>query len=138
MGTWDIEDKGVKETEHTRGAKLVSGDARFANMANKTEDKTEHICGQIREDPVSPLAYPSAAAARREEFRFVAISNKYYREYCTLSSAFLFICIVIDTYLAVYLNQYFFELRKNTRNDKSHQKKHMNSFHNKVYFCSQL
>ena len=38
---WDKVDKDGKEMEHTRGAKLVSGDARITNMANKTE----HICG---------------------------------------------------------------------------------------------
>ena len=37
-GTWEKEDKDGKEIEHTRGAKLVSGDARIANMTNK-------ICG---------------------------------------------------------------------------------------------
>ena len=42
IGTWwDNEGKDGNEIEHTRGAKLVSGDARIANMANKTE----HICG---------------------------------------------------------------------------------------------
>ena len=44
-GTWDKEDKDDKEFEHMRGAELVSGDARITNIANKTEDKTEHICG---------------------------------------------------------------------------------------------
>ena len=39
--TWDKEDQGGKEIEHTRGAKSVSGDARINNMANKTEN----ICG---------------------------------------------------------------------------------------------
>ena len=39
--TWDKEDKDGKEFEPTRGAKLVSGDARTTNMANKTK----HICG---------------------------------------------------------------------------------------------
>ena len=37
IGTWDKEDKDGKEIEHTRGAELVSGDARITNMANKTE-----------------------------------------------------------------------------------------------------
>ena len=41
IGTWDKKDKDDKEIGHTRGAKLVSDDARFTNMANKTE----HICG---------------------------------------------------------------------------------------------
>ena len=39
------EDKDDKEFEHTQAAKLVSGDARITNVANKTEDLTEHICG---------------------------------------------------------------------------------------------
>ena len=41
MGTWDKEDKDGKETEHMRGAKLVTGDAGISRMANKTD----HICG---------------------------------------------------------------------------------------------
>ena len=36
IGTWDKEDKDGKKIEHTRGAKLVSGNARMINMANKT------------------------------------------------------------------------------------------------------
>ena len=40
IDTWD-KDKDGKEIGHTRGAKLVSGGARIANMANKTK----HICG---------------------------------------------------------------------------------------------
>ena len=39
------EDKDGKEIEPTRGAKLVSDDARVTYMANKTEDKAKHICG---------------------------------------------------------------------------------------------
>ena len=35
------EEKDGKEIEHTGGAKSVSGGARIANMANKTE----HMCG---------------------------------------------------------------------------------------------
>ena len=35
-----IADKDGKETWHTRGTELVTGDARIARMANKTE----HIC----------------------------------------------------------------------------------------------
>ena len=41
IGTWDKESKDGKEIEHTRGEKLVSGDARISDMANKTE----YICG---------------------------------------------------------------------------------------------
>ena len=33
----DKEDKDGKEIEHTRGAKLVSGDARVTRMAKKTK-----------------------------------------------------------------------------------------------------
>ena len=39
------EDKDGKEIWPTQGAKLVSGGARITDMANKTEYKTEHICG---------------------------------------------------------------------------------------------
>ena len=48
ISKWDKEDKDDKddkEFEHTRGAKLVSDDARITILANKTEDKTKHACG---------------------------------------------------------------------------------------------
>ena len=35
IGTWDKDDKDGKDIGHTRGAELVSGDARFTNRANK-------------------------------------------------------------------------------------------------------
>ena len=44
IDTRDKEDVVGKKIEHTRGAKIVSGDTRITNMANKTE----HICGYIR------------------------------------------------------------------------------------------
>ena len=44
-GQEDKDGKDDKKFGHTRGAKLVSHDARITDMANKTEDKTEHICG---------------------------------------------------------------------------------------------
>ena len=44
VSSWDKEDKDGKETEHTRGAKLVTGDARITRMANKTG----HICEERR------------------------------------------------------------------------------------------
>ena len=37
QNTWDKEDKDGREIKHTRGAKLVSGDARITNVANKIE-----------------------------------------------------------------------------------------------------
>ena len=36
IDTWDKEDKGGKEIEHTGGAKFFSGDARITHMVNKT------------------------------------------------------------------------------------------------------
>ena len=36
IGIWDKEDKDGKETEHTRGAKLVTGEAWITRMVNKT------------------------------------------------------------------------------------------------------
>ena len=38
--TWEKEDKDGREIEHTRAAKLVSGDARVTGIAKKTK----HIC----------------------------------------------------------------------------------------------
>ena len=54
----------------TRGAKLVSGDARINNMANETE----HI-RLDRKDPASPSAHPPTAAAPRA---LAAIVSLYY------------------------------------------------------------
>ena len=44
IGTWDKDDKGGKDTEHTRGAKLATGDARVT----RTAKKTKHICEERR------------------------------------------------------------------------------------------
>ena len=60
--------------EHMREAKLVYGDARITNMPNKTEHKTEHIRGKIREEPTSLSAHPPTTAARRA---LATIFNKY-------------------------------------------------------------
>ena len=35
IGIWDKEDKDGKETEHTRGAKLVTGEARITRMETR-------------------------------------------------------------------------------------------------------
>ena len=72
IGTWDKEDKEDKEGKEirpTRGAKLLSGDPRITNMANKTK----HISGQVSKDPALPSAHPPTAAARRA---LAAIFNK--------------------------------------------------------------
>ena len=44
IGTWDKEEKDGKETEHIRGAKLVTGGARVT----RTAKKTKHICEERR------------------------------------------------------------------------------------------
>ena len=119
---------------------MVSGDTRITNMANKTKHKTEHICGLIREDPASASAHPPAAAARRKDFRLAlfSISNFESTVFFLLLFTYLYRRSIIDTYLVIYLNQYSFEILGKTRNNKSHKKKLMILYHDKVYLCSKL
>ena len=72
-GTWGKEDPGGKETEHIRGVKLVTGDARVTMMAKNTK----HICEERRwlmATSESP-AFSSASYAARIEVGYRRRSN---------------------------------------------------------------
>ena len=78
IGTWDKEDKDGKETEHTRGAKLVTGDARVTRMAKKTKHICEERSRLIRPNHLRLVVRPTRQGPKMVagDARITNISNK--------------------------------------------------------------